>query len=222
MMKKMITAAILLCFGTIAIAQKNQHKDLDKLIEHFQQSIKNDDQYTAASCFAPTVKTNMYSDSSETCTRSEFLENKDLEFLKQLKAYAKGFVYQSDGTYVNLQNIQYQNTGEISVKVNGLALRRAPDISSALIARLDQGIYSGYERDDGLITTDQENGITWVPVKVHLDGMGWVKGYVAQQYVDIESNQLFYEVTVSETNQGLRISQVNLVPRLSSSPLTSL
>ncbi|MEO0404022.1 MAG: hypothetical protein AAF193_04055 [Bacteroidota bacterium] len=222
MMKKTITSALLMFITTIAIAQQENHEALDRLVQHFHESVANNDPFSAASCFAPSLLSNIHSDSTETCTRSEFLGEDPLKLLNQLESQAKGFVLQSDGTYVNLQNIHYQNTGEIEIKTNGLALRRSPDISSALIARMNMGTYSGYERDDGLVTFDQENNIIWIPVKIFLQDMGWVKGYVAKKYVEIEYNTLLYQMTVSETTQWIRISEVKLVPRLSSSPLTSL
>ena len=77
------------------------------------------------------------------------------------------------------------------------------------VIRLDKGAYVGYQRIDALAMKDPKHGYTWIPIQMKVDGLGKVRGYVAKEYIEVQSCMEAYQIVVAETPIGLRITEIH-------------
>ena len=229
MKKSIFLLTMILAYG-ITKAQENKTitAPLDILITQFSEAVKEQNIAKAKACFSATVESNLFSDSVETCTRSEFFGGiKSDELWKDLtliEAACNGFAIRDDGkTFENMHSDFRNQNGSILVQAEGLALRRGPGTSEEVIVRLHEGAYVGHKCINALAMQDPKNGYTWVPIQIKLVGLGMVSGYVAMEYIELHSAEQAYQIMVAETALGLRITEIHQKEvTLSSLPSASL
>ena len=215
-MKKVIFLFVAMAAFGIAKAQKSNTSSnpLDVLITQLKKAVQEQNIAKAKACLNTSLQSNIYSDTTETCTRSEFLEGIPADQLwkelARIEAACNGFAFRDDGhTFENTYSEFRSQNGSVFVKAEGLALRRGPGNTEEVIVRLHEGAYVGYERTDALAMKDPKHGYTWIPIQMKVGGLGVVRGYVAQEYIEVESSIEAYQIVVAETPLGLRITEIH-------------
>ena len=198
------------------------------LVTQLNEAVAEQNIAKAKACFNASVESNLYCDSTETCTRAEFLEGvPDGQLWKELtriEAACNGFALRDDGQSFENTHSDFRNQhGSVFVNTDGLALRRGPGTTEEVIIRLNKGAYVGYERLDALAMKDPKHGYTWIPIQIKIEGLGMVRGYVAKEFIDVQSFTEAYSIVVAETPLGLRITEVHQMKvKPSSLPSASL
>ncbi|MGB0424643.1 MAG: hypothetical protein ACPGED_09975 [Flavobacteriales bacterium] len=226
---------LLFALGSISIAkaQNNSQQNLDNFenfIEYFKKTAHQKDSLAFMSCFGKNIKTDLFDlDSLENCSRLDLMEallneQEFDDFAVLLASSAQGFSALDDQgtTFTNNQNPLNQRKGEVKVLDDHVALRRSPSVNSACIARLNEGVFSGYKRKDALEYED-EKGILWVPISISVPEMGLIRCYIAQHLIVVNDQTQKYAIDVSLTQRGWRITGLRILEiKPSSLPFANL
>lgn len=104
-----------------------------------------------------------------------------------LSHLARGFVRldRDDGAvFVSL----YNQAGErhlVRIEGSSVRLRKLPGTKSEVIALFNQGIFDGRVLQKGAPVCDRFSGIEWLNVSLHHPKLGWVEGFIANDYVTL-------------------------------------
>lgn len=104
-----------------------------------------------------------------------------------LNHLARGFVRidRDDGpAFVSLFN-QAGDRHLMRIEGQSVRLRKLPGTKSEVIALFNRGIFDGRLAEGTLPVCDRSSGIEWLKVEIKHPALGWVAGFIANDYVTL-------------------------------------
>lgn len=179
-----LTTLSFLLAPLLAAAAPQDLREFDTFIHHVRSEARSGDPERIADCFAPLIVT------EADCAPEPFSDALGYDAQRfgwtqlgrDIARYADGFaLVDVDGTMTNLHARAAGKAHYLDILGNRVKFRREAGSRGDIIAMLDEGPLPGHVDDTRWTVT--RDAVKWTPVVAYLPGMGKVRGYIGEDYV---------------------------------------